>query len=52
VTGSEFALTQEKNSVPMWRVTLWTKDGDDERKLGEVMLLAENGTLIRKNLKP
>jgi serine/threonine protein kinase len=52
VTGSEFVLVQEKNSVPMWKVTLWTKDGDDERKLGDVMLLAENGTLIRKNLKP
>jgi len=52
VTGSEFVLVQEKNSVPMWRVTLWTKDGDDERKLGDVLLLAENGTLIRKNLKP
>jgi serine/threonine protein kinase len=52
VTGSEFVLVQEKNSVPMWKVTLWTKDGDDERKLGDVMLLAENGTIIRKNLKP
>ena len=52
VTGSEFVLMQEKNSVPMWRVTLWSKEGDDERKLGDVLLLAENGTLIRKNLKP
>jgi hypothetical protein len=52
ITGSEFVLLQEKNSVPMWKVTLWTREGDDDRKLGDVMLLAENGTLIRKNLKP
>ncbi len=52
ITSSEFVLMQQKNSVPMWKVTLWTKDGDDERKLGDVTLLAENGTLISKNLKP
>jgi len=52
VTASEFVLVQQKNSVPMWKVTLWSKDGDDDRKLGDVTLLAENGTLISKNLKP
>lgn len=52
VTGSELVLTQEKNSVPMWKVTLWSKEGDDDRKLGDVMLLGDTGTLIRKNLKP
>jgi serine/threonine protein kinase len=52
ITSSQFELLQQKNSVPMWKVTLWTKDGDDDRKLGDVTLLAENGTLISKNLKP
>jgi serine/threonine protein kinase len=52
ISGSEFLLMQQKNSVPMWKVTLWSKDGDDEHKVGDVTLLAENGTLISKNLKP
>ena len=26
VTGSEFVLMQQKNSVPMWKVTLWTQE--------------------------
>jgi serine/threonine protein kinase len=53
VTGSEFILMQQKNSVPMWKVTLWTKTSSgEERKLGDVTLLAENGTFISKNLKP
>jgi serine/threonine protein kinase len=53
VASSEVALVQQKNSVPMWNITLWAKDsGGEERKLGEVILLAENGTLISKNLKP
>jgi hypothetical protein len=53
VTSSEFTLTQQKNSVPMWKVTLWSKTpGGEDRKLGDVTLLAENGTLISKNLKP
>ncbi len=53
VTGSEFALMQQKDSVPMWKVTLWTKDSNgEERKLGDVILLAEDGTLIRNTLKP
>jgi serine/threonine protein kinase len=53
VTSSEFTLTQQKNSVPMWKVTLWTKDPNrDEHELGYVILLAENGAVIQKNLKP
>jgi serine/threonine protein kinase len=53
VTSSEFALMQQKNSVPMWKVTLWTRNADsEEHKLGDVTLLAENGTVISKNLKP
>jgi len=53
VTGSEFTLMQQKNSVPMWKVTLWTRNPDgEEHKLGDVILLAEDGTLISKNLKP
>jgi hypothetical protein len=51
-TGSEFLLLQQKNSVPMWKVTLWGKSGTgDEHKLGEITLLAETGTVIR-DVKP
>jgi serine/threonine protein kinase len=53
VTGSEFTLMQQKNSVPMWKVTLWTRNTDgEERKLGDVTLLAQDGTLIKKDLNP
>jgi serine/threonine protein kinase len=53
VTSSEFVLMQQKNSVPMWKVTLWTKNANgEEHKLGDITLLAENGTLIRKDLNP
>jgi serine/threonine protein kinase len=53
VSSSELTLLQQKNSVPMWKVTLWTKDADgEEHKLGDVTLLAENGTIISRNLKP
>ena len=53
VSSSEFTLMQQKNSVPMWKVTLWTRNSNgEEHKLGEVILLAEDGTLISKNLKP
>jgi hypothetical protein len=51
LTGSELSLVQQKYSVPMWRVTLWAREGDDERKLGDVTLLAENGTVIKRDLK-
>jgi serine/threonine protein kinase len=52
VTSSEFALVQQKNSVPMWKVTLWTRDpGGEEHKSGDVTLLAGTGTVIQKNLK-
>jgi len=48
VSGSEMLLLQQKNSVPMWKVTLWGKTGaGDERKLTETTLLAETGTVIR-----
>jgi serine/threonine protein kinase len=53
VTNSEFTLMQQKNSVPMWKVTLWTRDSSgEEHKLGDVTLLAENGALISKKLNP
>lgn len=53
VSSSEFTLTQPKNSVPVWTVTLWTRDPDGgERKLGDVTILAESGIPILKNLKP
>jgi serine/threonine protein kinase len=52
VTSSEFTLTQPKNSVPIWKITLWTKNADgEEHKLGDVTLLAESGTVYSKNLK-
>jgi len=47
-SSSEMVLLQQKNSVPMWKVTLWGKTGtSDERKLSEITLLAETGTVIR-----
>ena len=52
VTSSEFILMEQRNSVPMWKMTLWTRDAHgDEHKLGEVVLLAQDGTLISRNLK-
>ncbi len=52
-TSSELTLMQQRNSVPMWKVTLWTRSPDgEEHKLGDVILLAEDGALISKNLKP
>jgi serine/threonine protein kinase len=53
LTGSEFILMQQRNSVPMWKVTLWgKKSGEDEHRIGDVTLLAESGTVISRNLKP
>ena len=47
-SSSEMVLLQQKNSVPMWKVTLWGKSaGGDEHKLTETTLLAETGTVIR-----
>ena len=52
VSGSEFTLLQQKNSVPMWKVTLWgTGSTSEVKKLGEVTVLAETGTVIR-DVKP
>ena len=52
VTSTEFVLMQERNSVPMWKVTVWGKEASGaERKLGEITVLAENGEPIRNNLK-
>jgi serine/threonine protein kinase len=52
VTSAELMLLQQKNSVPMWKVTLWSAtDGGDEHKLGEVTLLGENGSVISTTLK-
>ena len=49
VSSSEFTLMQQKNSFPMWKVALWTKnDNGEERRLGDVILLARDGTLIKK----
>ncbi len=53
VTSSEFTLVQQKNSPPMWKVTLWNKNANgEEHKLGDVTLVAANGTLHSVNLKP
>jgi len=53
VSSSEFTLIQPRHSVqPMWKVTLWAKQGDDgEHKMGDVTLLAGDGTLITNTLK-
>ena len=53
VSSSELTLAQQKNSVPMWKVAVWGKSPTgEERKLGDVTMLSENGTVISKNLKP
>lgn len=52
ITSSEFVLVQQKNSVPMWKVTLWGRNADGaEKRLGEITVLAENGFVLQKNLK-
>ncbi len=52
VSSSEFTLVQQKNSVPMWKVSLWTKThAGEEQRLGEVTMLAQKGTVILNNLK-
>jgi serine/threonine protein kinase len=53
LTGSDFLLLQQRNSVPMWKVKLWGKTGNgEERELGTVTLLAETGTVISNDVKP
>jgi hypothetical protein len=53
ISSSEFVLSQPKNSVPTWKVTLWNKNPDGgEHKLGDVTVVAENGYTLSKNLKP
>jgi serine/threonine protein kinase len=52
VTNSEFTLLRQKNSVPMWKVAVWTgTPNGDQHKIGEVTLLARDGTVILNNLK-
>jgi serine/threonine protein kinase len=52
VSGSELQLMQQKNSVPMWKVTLWGKTGtSDERKLAEITMLADTGQVISHDVK-
>jgi hypothetical protein len=53
ISGSEFELVQDKNSAPLWTVTLWAKNPQgDAVKLGEVVILAEKGDVISNTLKP
>jgi serine/threonine protein kinase len=53
ISSAEFVLSQQKNSIPLWKVTLWNKNPDGgEHKLGDVTIVAENGFPISKNLKP
>jgi serine/threonine protein kinase len=52
VSSSEFTLMQQKNSVPMWRVALWSPNAKgEENRIGDVTLLAQNGTPIKNTLK-
>ena len=52
VSGSEFTLMQ-KNSLPLWKVTLWNKNSDGgDHKLGDVTLRADNGALNSIHLTP
>jgi hypothetical protein len=44
VESAEYTLMQQKNSEPMWKVTLWTRNASGEdRRLGDVTLRAETG---------
>jgi hypothetical protein len=53
VSGSEFALSQEKNAAPLWTVTIWAKNpAGEDVELGDVVMLAEKGDLISNTLKP
>jgi hypothetical protein len=53
VSGSQFILSQEKNSAPFWTVTLWAKNAEGEEvELGNVVILAEKGDVISNSLKP
>jgi serine/threonine protein kinase len=53
VSGSQFLLHQEKNSAPLWMVTLWAKNPQgDETELGDVIMLAQKGDVISNTLKP
>ena len=36
----------------MWKVALWTKNAEgEEHRVGEVTMLAQNGTVILNSLK-
>jgi hypothetical protein len=52
VSSSEFELTRQKSSVPMWKVTLWARDPDGaEQELGDALILAENSFVFSSTLK-
>jgi hypothetical protein len=52
-SSSEFALSQEKNSAPLWTVNLWARNADaEEIELGDVVMLAEKGDVISNHLRP
>jgi hypothetical protein len=52
VSSSQFELV-EKDSVPMWKITLWARDADGgEEELGGVTILAEKGVVSSNTLKP
>jgi serine/threonine protein kinase len=50
-TGSKFILMQEKNSVPMWKVTVWGKSADGTERRVEATVLAETGSVISHAVK-
>jgi hypothetical protein len=51
VSGSEFTLMQQKNSVPMWKVTVWGKTTTGEEKRLEATIMAETGSVISHVVK-
>lgn len=54
VSSSELELTQKDSNppIPVWKVTLWTKDKEGEdQKLGTVTILAEKNVVSESTLK-
>jgi hypothetical protein len=53
ISSSEFMLSQEKDSAPLWTVTLWAKNAQGETVgLGDLSILAEKGYVMSNRLNP
>ncbi|MCI0745442.1 MAG: PRC-barrel domain-containing protein [Verrucomicrobia subdivision 3 bacterium] len=53
-TASEMRLERGEGGLPVWRVQLWAAKGDDasdDVKLGDITLSAEDGKVLKSDLK-